>query len=154
MEQQKAKRPWLAVVLAIPFVGLGHVYLRRWARAAGWIFAVIASSYFVPIEEIEALNAASEAILTGAGNAAALPTPDYVALAPVFAVVGLSIFDAYLVARSQNAEYRAQQAVAAGSAETVVECPACGREVDPELDFCHWCTTKLKRPVDDDSIDL
>jgi hypothetical protein len=155
MEQRKAKRPWLAVVLAIPVVGLGHIYLRRWARAVGWFFAVIGASYFVPNEDIEALNAASGAVLTGAGNIAALPTPDYVALAPVFAVVALSIVDAYLVARNQNAQYRAQQAAAAaGNAETVVECPVCGREVDPELDFCHWCTTKLKRPVDDDTIDV
>ena len=24
-----------------------------------------------------------------------------------------------------------------------VDCPHCGRETDPDLDFCHWCTERL-----------
>jgi endogenous inhibitor of DNA gyrase (YacG/DUF329 family) len=23
------------------------------------------------------------------------------------------------------------------------ECPECGKELDPELDFCPWCTTRF-----------
>ncbi|WP_144906527.1 zinc ribbon domain-containing protein [Halobellus captivus] len=30
--------------------------------------------------------------------------------------------------------------ISAGSAE---DCPNCGKELDPELDFCPWCTTRL-----------
>ncbi|SFL56571.1 hypothetical protein SAMN04487950_4240 [Halogranum rubrum] len=148
MDQRKEKRTWLAVALAIPVVGLGHLYLRRWMRAAGWLLLVIGSSMFVPAEELDALNAGWEAMLSGSGSAAGVPAPDFVALAPIIVVGFLSIVDAYLVARNQNAEYRAQQAaLAAGedpSAE--IECPVCGRPVDPELDFCHWCTTKLEWP--------
>lgn len=32
---------------------------------------------------------------------------------------------------------------------TPVECPNCGRETDPEIDFCHWCTEPL--PGSDES---
>ncbi len=31
-------------------------------------------------------------------------------------------------------------------AETpTIDCPHCGRETDPEIDFCHWCTEPLDR---------
>ncbi|SEP23916.1 hypothetical protein SAMN04487948_12533 [Halogranum amylolyticum] len=155
MEQRKAKRTWLAVALAIPVVGLGHLYLRRWARAAGWLFLVVVASVFVPPEELEALNATWEQGLLATGNAASVPAPDFLALAPVLVVGVLSIVDAYLVARRHNAQFRAEQAaVAAGDdAEAGVECPSCGREVDPELDFCHWCTTRLQRP-DEETTDV
>ncbi len=28
----------------------------------------------------------------------------------------------------------------AGDPAAVLECPHCGRETDPDIDFCHWCT--------------
>ncbi|MBP1921101.1 hypothetical protein J2751_000084 [Halorubrum alkaliphilum] len=35
------------------------------------------------------------------------------------------------------------------TAETpTVDCPHCGRETDPEIDFCHWCTEPLDRGND------
>ena len=35
------------------------------------------------------------------------------------------------------------------TAETpTVDCPHCGRETDPEIDFCHWCTEPLDRGDD------
>lgn len=154
MEQPKEKRTWLAVALAIPVVGLGHVYLRRWARAIGWLFLVVGSSTFVPLEELDKVAAIQEAFLSG-GDIAALPTPDYIALAPVLIVVTLSILDAYVIARRTNAEARAQAAALAATGDTDqrIACPACGRDVDPELDFCHWCTTKLQWPEDTETVD-
>jgi hypothetical protein len=153
MEQRKEKRAWLAVALAIPVVGLGHLYLRRWARAAGWLLLVIGSSAFVPQDELESLNTVWDGTLTASGSAAAAPAPDFVALAPILVVATLSILDAYLIARRDNAQSRAREAATAtddGTAQ-IVECPACGREVDAELDFCHWCTTRLEQPTDEDA---
>ncbi|OYR79611.1 hypothetical protein DJ71_16250, partial [Halorubrum sp. E3] len=31
-----------------------------------------------------------------------------------------------------------------------VTCPSCGKEVDADLDFCHWCTEPLPWAESDD----
>ena len=138
MEQRKEKRTWLAVLLAMLVTGLGHLYLRRWARAAGWVLLAFGASMFVPTEALEAVwNGSSLAVEQ---------------LAPVLVVGVASIVDAYLVARSHNARYHAQQAALAGATadvDAVAQCPACGRDVDPDLDFCHWCTTELQSSADE-----
>lgn len=152
MEQRKEKRTWLAVVLAVLVTGLGHLYLRRWLRAAGWILLTFVASVFVPVAQLETMEAWTEATLTLQSTANLTP-PDPAAMLPIFVVVALSTVDAYLVARRQNAQYRAQQASSdvGGETTSVVDCPNCGREVDPELDFCHWCTTDLRSQGDDGS---
>lgn len=138
MEQPKEKRTWLAVTLALLVTGLGHLYLRRWLRAVGWVLLAFGASMFVPAGVIEAL-------------ANGTPPSDVTVIAPILVVGLLSIADAYLVARQHNAQVRAQTAAAVAREETgtTATCPACGREVDTDLDFCHWCTTKLDRPTDD-----
>lgn len=150
MEQGKEKRAWLAVTLAIPVVGLGHLYLRRWLRAIGWILLTFGASAFVPTEQLEALSAWQQALFT-TGSVAGAPTPDFAAIFPILAVALMSIADAYMVARRHNAEVRMQAATAAAATDVdgdgdVVTCPACGREVEADLDFCHWCTTEFDRP--------
>ena len=120
------KRPWLAALLAVLATGLGHLYLRRWRRALGWLLALFATSYvFVD-------PAAMEAVASG-GNV------DLVALAPVLAVGGLSALDAYLLAHAQNA----LAGVTVAPDGELTNCPNCGKEVDSELSFCHWCTAEL-----------
>lgn len=44
MDISSRKRPWLAAALAFPVTGLGHLYLRRWRRAAGWLLLVGAAT--------------------------------------------------------------------------------------------------------------
>jgi hypothetical protein len=120
------KRPWLAALLAVLATGLGHLYLRRWRRAAGWLAALLAASYvFVD-------PAAMDAVATGG-------PVDLVALAPVVFVGSLSALDAYLLAHAQNN----LASVAVTPDGELAECPNCRKEVDPDLDFCHWCTTEL-----------
>lgn len=129
------KRPWLAAVLAALATGLGHLYLRRLRRAAGWLVALLGVSF----------------LFVDGGALAALVRGDPVdplAVAPVVFVGALSVIDAYLVARAQNALAR----VTATPDGAVTHCPNCGRELDPGIDFCHWCTTDLSgldiEPVD------
>jgi hypothetical protein len=133
------KRPWLAALLGALATGFGHLYLRRWRRAVGWFVALFAVSYvFVDPAAIRAL-AAGEAV-------------DPLRVAPTLLVGGASVVDAYVLARAQNALARAREA-AEESAVTVEgatepeaaidSCPNCGKDVDPELDFCHWCTADL-----------
>jgi len=120
------KRPWFAALLGVLATGLGHCYLRRWRRALGWLVALFAASYFLVDP------AAMEAAASGEGV-------DLLALAPILAVGSLSAVDAYLLAHAQNALAR----VAVAPEGELAHCPNCGREVDPDLSFCHWCTAAL-----------
>ncbi|MBV0902672.1 zinc ribbon domain-containing protein [Haloarcula salina] len=121
-----AKRPWLAAVLAALVTGLGHLYLRRWRRAIGWLAALVATSY-VLVEP-----AAVDALASGT-------VADPFAVLPILLVAGLSVADAYLLARAQNAVAR----VTVTPEGQLTHCPTCGRELETDLDFCHWCTTDV-----------
>ena len=173
MSELRRRRPWLAVLLALLISGLGHAYLRRWARAFGWYAAITAVLIlFVPEAAVDQLLARE--------------SPPIADIAPGLAVVVASILDAYVLAVRNNRRYEARNqdrrldnansldrpaegsaavglidrlrgrpAPAAadsdgnddapdGSASTTVECPHCGRETDPALDFCHWCTESVE----------
>lgn len=83
------KRPWLAALLGALVTGFGHLYLRRWRRAVGWLAVLFAVSYaFVDPAAIEAL-AAGEPV-------------DPLSVAPTLLVGGASVVDAYVIARAQN----------------------------------------------------
>ena len=140
------KRPWLAALLAGLLTGFGHLYLRRWRRALGWLAgSFAATTLFVDPAAAEALvnGTVTRETLTGA--------------APMLVVGGLSVIDAYLLARAQNtAASTAASAAASAAASEPSEptdderasCPHCGKDLDPELEFCHWCTRSVE-PVDD-----
>ncbi|SEV97929.1 zinc ribbon domain-containing protein [Halobacterium jilantaiense] len=120
------KRPWLAALLSVLATGLGHLYLRRWRRALGWLAVVLGVSYF--LVDPAALDAAAS------GEAF-----DLVELLPVLVVTSLSVADAYLLAYVHNA---VAKATVTPDGE-LSHCPNCGKEVDTDLEFCHWCTAEL-----------
>jgi len=147
------KRPWLAALLALAVTGLGHAYLRRWLRGFGWL----ATTYAVALLVVP--PAAMEALASG--DPAANPS----AVLPPLTVILASAVDAYLLARRTRADPEAGAAPAsaghasatnttaageAAGADRVAEgeaasCPACGRDLDADLDFCPWCTAELDR---------
>jgi hypothetical protein len=137
MTGTRRKRPWLAAVLAF-FPGVGHVYLREWFRATLW-FGLVVSTFTLLLSE------SAVATLSGRVSADVLvafaeqvPLEAWVALV---AVTLLSMADAFWMATRENVE------------SDVVEgatCPSCGMELDEDLEFCHWCTTRLDRPADDE----
>ncbi|MDB2226017.1 zinc ribbon domain-containing protein [Halorubrum ezzemoulense] len=152
MTDHTRRRPWLAALLALVVSGLGHAYLRRWARAFGWYVAVTAAVFvFVP-----------EAAISGVLAGEPPPVRD---VAPAAAVVGASVIDAYVVALRNNREHERERDAArsadaaeptaggtvdgpaAPSTETTsdetVRCPECGKETDPTVDFCQWCAEPL-----------
>ncbi|WP_276256442.1 DUF7575 domain-containing protein [Halomontanus rarus] len=133
-------RPWLAVLFGLLVTGFGHLYLRRWRRAAGWILLVIAvSSLFVPTAAIETL--------------AAEEMPPLHQIAPLLLATGASVVDAYILAvRSKYSDAQPSTRPPTHHATETVSCPNCGKTVDPELEFCHWCTTRLT-DADPDSDD-
>ncbi|MFB6150418.1 MAG: zinc ribbon domain-containing protein [Haloarculaceae archaeon] len=125
------KRPWLAALLAALATGLGHLYLRRWRRALGWFAAVlVVTVVFVDPAAVESL--------------ARFESVDPMAVAPLLVVGALSVVDAYVLALAQNAAAR----LTAPSNGQPTHCPQCGRELDPDLDFCHWCTADVGNAAD------
>lgn len=154
MTDRSRRRPWLAALLALVVSGLGHAYLRRWARAFAWYAAVTATLvFFVP-------DAAVDRLVSG-------NPPPIADIAPALFVIAASVIDAYVLALRNNREVEGEQRAAAsnwtgsrtttentGDAEStdpqrrvagderspdVVQCPNCGRETDPSFDFCQWC---------------
>jgi hypothetical protein len=121
--------------LALLSPGLGHVYLREWLRAVVWFGLILAAtSMLVPVSP-EPTEFTLSAIVTSSLSAAEeVPVRSQVAL---FAITSLSMADAYWMASKRN-----QQAATVEG----VPCPHCGRDVDEDLEFCHWCTTRLEFP--------
>lgn len=132
------RRGIIASVFALVYPGLGHVYLRAWLRALGWfVLAIVGAALVVPDSAITAYQQGGMSALYAASQE--FGTDVFISLLGIRA---LNVIDAYLTAIRQS---RAAAAVAS-DART---CPSCGKEIDPNLDFCHWCTTRLDDPDTD-----
>lgn len=129
-KSQSWKRPWLAALLSILATGLGHAYLRRWRRAFGWIIALfgVATLFVDP--------AALKTFVRGGSS-------DLLSVTPVLVVGSLSVVDAYVLAHAQNTMSR----LTPTQNGELTHCPDCGKELDPDLDFCQWCSADLTRSV-------
>jgi hypothetical protein len=123
-ETRSRKRPWLAALLSAIAPAFGHLYLRRWLRALGWLGVTMLSSTFVP-------DATLDALVSGQSFA-------WLDAAPLLVVSLLSVLDAYRLAVVNNYLLRVRSA----GTEMAV-CPDCGRPVEDDLDFCQWCGTTL-----------
>lgn len=150
-------RPYFAGLLGMLVTGLGQLYLRRWLRALAWFaLAFGVSLAFVP-------ESAAANVLSG-------EAVDPFALLPGALVGAASAIDAFILARrevarktdgpraegtgpveaTEVAPMTGEAPPVAGDAETLeatadqkIDCPACGKPVDPDLGFCHWCTTEF-----------
>jgi hypothetical protein len=131
------KRPWVAVVLALVYPGLGHLYLREWIRGIMW-FGLIVSSVMLLLPA----DAFPDTLSVNAYVAAAAAIPLHVSLA-IVALSALSVADAFYLARRSAAP-------APTSNGGTLSCPNCGKELDADLDFCHWCTTRIAEEPSDD----
>lgn len=152
--------------------GLGHAYLRRWARAFGWYALITGTLVFV------VPDAAVDRVVAG-------ERPPIGDIAPALGAVAASVVDAYVLAVRHNRtrEKRSSSTSAAkdapasdgrdeavrgddseiaaaawtaetddapgpsqqasGSVDDAVSCPHCGREADATLEFCQWCAEPL-----------
>lgn len=125
-------RPLLAVALGAVVTGLGHLYLRRWRRALGWLLVTVGTANLVvPESALDALASGGQ-----------FP---FLASLPLLAISTLSVVDAYVVA--VNAEFRAGETTDTES-DSERDCPNCGRSTDRELDFCQWCSTPVEARSD------
>jgi len=129
------KSPVVAAVLAVLYPGLGHVYLRRWGRALMWFGLIITTVVVLVPDGAMPTELSVDAILAAQ---AAVPT-HVAALALVLSI--MSVVDAYWIAAQSARE--SQRVADAGKESETRSCPNCGKELDEDIDFCHWCTTRL-----------
>lgn len=126
--------PLIAAILGTVVTGLGHLYLRRWLRALGWLgVTVLVSALFIPEPTIAAIASGTLA--------------DPLTMFPIVLIGVLSVIDAYLIAKFKRAGSTASRTTDepdVDETDTAVVCPACGKDVDPDLGFCHWCTTEFE----------
>jgi hypothetical protein len=138
------KRPWLAALLAILYPGLGHVYLRKWGRALLWFLIIITSSTFLIPQDAVPSTLSFDALLA-AGRAVPLPVS-----VAILMLTFMSMADAYWLARRSGEEAVPDRGEGpTTTASDTQTCPNCGKELDADLDFCHWCTTKLDEYPED-----
>ncbi|MEF8854890.1 MAG: zinc ribbon domain-containing protein [Haloarculaceae archaeon] len=117
------------MVLSFLIPGIGHLYLREWVRSVFWFLTVVlVGNLLIPP------SAAS-------GEFSLQAVSDMFEAAPLVAkltLVGLTALcmaDAYWVAK------REQPLRQRGDSDQT--CPNCGKDVDADLDFCHWCSADL-----------
>ncbi|WP_135662289.1 DUF7575 domain-containing protein [Halorhabdus rudnickae] len=125
--------PLVAALLGMVVTGLGHLYLRRWLRAVGWLgVTIVTSVLFIPESTISAINSGT--------------LGDPISILPIVLISAASALDAYLIAKSklQTDGARAANTVGPTGDDESPACPACGKPFDPELGFCHWCTTEFE----------
>lgn len=133
MPQRAERRPFLAATLSVIQPGLGHLYLRQWFRAALWAalwcgtLGVVLAMLGLELTLVETVAA-----LTGVFALVEGFPPE--AVVSMLAVVAFGAMDAYWLAARNNSRL----------ASEVGRCPHCGKQLDPSLEFCQWCTTPLE----------
>ncbi|MFD1565703.1 zinc ribbon domain-containing protein [Haloarchaeobius amylolyticus] len=127
-------RAILAAGLSVIMPGAGHVLSRDWLRAA--VFAglfLAASAFLLPIEQLAAAEPTSydEAITQATAMAENIDpmAQFFLSFIALFATI--------------DAAFRAL-GYSSGSTADEATCPECGKDVDEDLAFCHWCTTRLE----------
>ncbi|ERG96219.1 zinc ribbon domain-containing protein [Haloquadratum walsbyi] len=141
MTQRRPRRPWVVFLLSMLATGLGHVYLRRWVRGIGWFAATIAvSALLIPPEAIQTIWSANSDIST---------------FAPAIGVALASVADAYVLARNDQRTWDDPSTTGSVTSSDVADgppsCPNCSRDLDTDIDFCPWCTTKISSDVKADA---
>jgi hypothetical protein len=138
--ESSGKRPWVAVLLAVLYPGLGHLFLRLWGRALLWFVFIVTSTTLLVPDDVYPATVSVEAVV---GAAQAIPL---VVSLLVLALSALNVVDAYLMARRMDGDDGTDRMGlgAAGSGDDGTRtCPNCGKDLDGDLDFCHWCTAEL-----------
>ena len=131
----------LAAVLGatVGVAGVGHLYLRRWQRAVAWFVVVLGTAVTLLVMFVlPSVGGLADPAAVTAIDPSSLPG---VVVWPVFALLLVSTLDAHRIAAAGPQ---------AGDGPT---CPSCGKAIDPELDFCPWCTIELEWVDPDADVD-
>ncbi|MXV60831.1 zinc ribbon domain-containing protein [Natronorubrum sp. JWXQ-INN-674] len=132
-------RALAAAGLSVFMPGAGHALIRDWLRAL--VFAglyISAILLFFPTEQIAAAGSISDAMDIATSETDTISQ---------FVLSFLVLFAAI------DATFRAMGFPPGSNNGESVEgpsCPECGKELDADLEFCHWCTTRIE-PVEPES---
>ncbi|WP_265110369.1 zinc ribbon domain-containing protein [Halosolutus halophilus] len=133
-------RALAAAGLSVVMPGAGHALIRDWIRAL--IFSGLFLSAFVVLLPAEQIAAADT--VTDGMDVVTEETTTLRRFVLMFIVLFATI----------DATFRAMgfppNAADTGDGPT---CPECGKELDEDLTFCHWCTTRLESPAVDERED-
>ncbi|MFB6270258.1 MAG: DUF6677 family protein [Halobacterium sp.] len=146
------RRGVIAAVLGFLYPGLGHVYLRKWVRALSWfVLALATAALVVPESAYQAFQTDGFDGLMAASESFGLEVT-----LSLLTIRVLNVVDAYLVAARETAASVAERVPTPGEdggqvKSSPAECPECGKDLDEELDFCPWCTTRLDVETDAES---
>lgn len=127
-------RALAAAGLSVLMPGAGHVLIRDWIRALvfGSVF-VTAVAILLPTDQIAAASSVSDG-MTLANNKTGTISQFVLSFIVLFATIDSAV--------------RAMGFAPTANATDGPSCPACGKDLDEELAFCHWCTTRLEPAVD------
>ncbi len=120
------------MVLTVLIPGLGHIYLRLWLRAILWLAIYVTATTLILPDGVTPDSLSFDAFVS-AGESI---SPEAALL--VFSITVFCILDAYMMTNHINKHVRR----ASGAAPTA--CPNCGKDLDEDLGFCHWCTTEFE----------
>jgi len=126
--------------LSVLFPGAGHAIIRDWLRAL--VFAGLYLSAIV-------LFLPSFDQLAAAGSMAERAE----LLGTEIDTIGQFVLSFVVLFAAIDATFRAlgfpPGSNGAGGADGPT-CPQCGKELDEDLAFCHWCTARLEPPESED----
>ncbi|AUV81056.1 hypothetical protein C2R22_04765 [Salinigranum rubrum] len=136
------RRAFVAALVAvlgatIGIAGAGHAYLREWRRAIAWFTFVLGAELVLlsvftdPATVVGSESSTPMTVSALTSAASALPST---VTGPLLVLLVLSTVDAYRLALAKGSV----------GENTGPSCPYCGQEVDPELDFCQWCTGRFE----------
>lgn len=130
------KRALIAGLLSVVYPGVGHLYLREFVRAFAWFgVAFLTALFVVPESAVTAFeNGGVSAFLEASRD---LPSGAFLAL---FMVRALNVIDAVRLGLRSEMEPEPPEV----EPEEGASCPHCGKELDEDLAFCPWCSTRLE----------
>ena len=131
-------RALAAAGLSVLFPGAGHALLRDWLRTI--LFATLFLTALLVFIPHEAVLDASSTVQMVEVTRSEMGTLDQFLLS--FIVVFAAV----------DASFRALDIPPGRSSDGEgPSCPECGRALDEDLEFCHWCTTRLEHPAPEES---
>ncbi|ELY59574.1 zinc ribbon domain-containing protein [Natronolimnohabitans innermongolicus] len=135
---------WLRAIfaagLSVFLPGAGHLVLREWLRALLFGSLYFATVWlFFPIEEMAAAGSTSEMMDLAADV-------DMLSQLTLIFVTLIAALDATFRALGYPPE-------STDDGDAGPSCPHCGKELDEDLEFCHWCTTRLEPETGDENAD-
>ncbi len=133
-------RALAAAGLSVLLPGAGHALIRDWVRAL--VFSglfISALVIFMPTDQVAAAGSVTDGMDV---------VTEETSTASQF------VFSFIILFAAIDATFRAMGFPPNGSsadADDGPSCPECGKELDGDLTFCHWCTTRLEPQEADDT---